>query len=126
MELFLNFYTEQTKKLEFKPKSAIEFRHTSWSDEKVFAILKKFKIAMVITSSPKISEEIFTTNFTYIRMHGNAEHNSDYKNKELIELKKKIDAYPEKIKNIFIYFNNDYSAYAIDNAKFLIKLFEKS
>ncbi|EKE18822.1 MAG: hypothetical protein ACD_9C00221G0003 [uncultured bacterium] len=126
LENFLKFYLQEMKKLKFRPLSSVEFRHDSWHDEEVYKILRKYKIALVITSAPEITSETFTANFVYIRMHGNEQHSSEYKNKELIELKKRIENYPEKIKTIFIYFNNDYSAYAIENARFLISLFDKS
>lgn len=123
LQTFLKSYSQQNKKLKLEPLTAIEFRHDSWLEEEVFSMLKKYGVSLVIAGTPQIGNEFFTADFVYIRMHGDAQHQSNYKNKELAELKNKIDAYPKRIKKIFIYFNNDYSAYAIDNARFLMKKF---
>jgi len=56
------------------PKSwrhAFEFRDGSWNDEKVFAILREYKAAVVIQDYPGwpvIEEE--TADFVYLRFHG--------------------------------------------------------
>lgn len=125
LKRFLDSYSEALKELKFRPLSAIEFRHDSWLNDDVFKILKKYKVSLVLAGTPQIGSGIVTAGFSYIRMHGDAQHKSNYQNKELTELSKKINKFPSKIKKVFIYFNNDYSAYAIDNARFLIKKLEK-
>lgn len=123
---FLIFYVGLIKALKYKSLSAIEFRHDSWFDNETYALLKKYKIGFVISSTPEFRREIFTSSFCYIRMHGGEEHKCNYLKKDLDKLKKEIDSFPSEIKKVFVYFNNDYSAFAIDNARYLADLFESA
>ncbi|HCP08385.1 MAG TPA: DUF72 domain-containing protein [Candidatus Moranbacteria bacterium] len=124
LESFFEFYRRQIDKLKYRPLTAIEFRHESWFNDEAYKILEKYKIALVISSAPEYRREVFTTDFVYIRMHGSEKHYAKYLNKDLEKLKNEIGNYPKNIKKIFVYFNNDYSAYAIENARYLKALFE--
>jgi len=50
---------------------------------------------------------------------------SKYTKKELKDLAEKIKKWRKKNKDVFVYFNNDTSGYAVQNAKTLTKLLEK-
>jgi len=102
---------------------ALEFRHQSWCNKKIYNLLKKYKVAWVIADSPIYpkAEEV-TANFVYIRMHGSKVlFSSNYTKKELEDLAQKIKKWL-KATDVYIYFNNDAYGYAIENAKKLIKL----
>lgn len=104
-------------------KYAFEFRHQTWCNEKIYQLLKKYKVAWVIADSPSYpkAEEI-TANFVYVRMHGSKVlFTSNYTKKELSSLAKKIKKWISQKKDIFVYFNNDAMGYAIENAKDLLE-----
>lgn len=103
----------------FSNKFAFEFRHQSWIDKEVFDLLKKHNIAWVIADSSRYpKKEIITANFVYIRMHGpGALFSSKYSEKEIKNLAKKIKNWAKKTDDVYVYFNNDFYGYAVENAK---------
>ena len=105
-------------------KYAMEFRHKSWCDKKVYNLLKKYKIAWVIADSPSYPKaEVVTADFIYIRMHGSKLlFSSKYTKKELSSLSQKIKKWLKQNLDVYVYFNNDAYGYAIENAKELLKL----
>jgi len=124
---FLKFIRVNPRRYPRKPATlrfAFEFRHESWFDKKTYNLLKKYNVAWVIADSlhyPK-AEEV-TADFVYVRMHGSeALFSSKYTKKELKNLVEKIKKWLKQKKDVFVYFNNDASGYAVENAKTLIKL----
>jgi uncharacterized protein YecE (DUF72 family) len=111
-------FLKQTNEKELK--LAFEFRHPSWFDVQVYELLKDYNIAWVISDSSRWAKtEVITTDFMYIRFHGPSElFASKYSSREIKEWGEKIEKWnkSKKIKNIFIYFNNDFNCYAIENA----------
>lgn len=108
---------------------ALELRHPSWFTEEVYDLCRMYGIAIVINDSPRLAgrrlwpmKDISTASFSYFRMHGSrALYASSYDSAEL-------DAYAHLMKqkhesgtDIFCYFNNDASGYAVRNAKELIE-----
>ncbi|MGE5423840.1 MAG: DUF72 domain-containing protein [Syntrophothermus sp.] len=118
LENFLSVYTKITGDLEFKPETCIEFRNASWFAESIYEILHKNNISLVFPSTPEFRRLVFTADFAYIRIHG---YNS-WTGGMLKKLKAEIDSYPEKIKRVYVYFNNDYNTYAIYNAREFLTL----
>jgi uncharacterized protein YecE (DUF72 family) len=105
--------------------AAFEFRHKSWCDGKIYNLLKKYDVAWVIADSPSYpkAEEV-TADFVYIRMHGSKVlFSSKYTKKELSSLAQKIKKWLKQELSVFVYFNNDFAGYAVENAKTLIKYF---
>jgi len=105
-------------------KLAIEFRHKSWCDEKIFEILKSFNVAWVIADSSRYPKaKVITANFTYIRLHGPKEmFSSCYSDDELYNLANEIKEYSKVCNQIYVYFNNDFNGYAVKNAETLINI----
>ncbi|MEA2015845.1 MAG: DUF72 domain-containing protein [Actinomycetota bacterium] len=107
-----------------KYKYAFEFREESWFMEDIYKLLEKHNCGVVISSSPGFPyREAVTSNLCYIRMHGSGElYRSCYSKEEL----KKVAAFIKKNlnKNIenYVYFNNDAEAYALENARTLMKM----
>ena len=120
----LKSFINAIKKIK-KIKFTIEFRHKTWLNKKVYALLKKYKIAFVISDSPRWpTDYIKTANFVYVRFHGKPKlFASKYSEKELEEYINKIKKL--KPKELYIYFNNDFEGYAIENALFVKKLLKK-
>jgi uncharacterized protein YecE (DUF72 family) len=107
-----------------KIRFAFEFRHKSWCGEAVYDILKRFNIAWVIADSPNYPKaEAITANFAYIRMHGSrALFSSKYTHEELQTLAQKIKVWLKKGVDTYVYFNNDFHGYAVQDAKVLLNL----
>ena len=112
------------KKLPLNIKNVIEFRNPGWLDEEIFDILKQHNVAHCIVSMPDfpVKKEI-TADFVYIRMHGGEVlYGSDYSTKELKAWAEDIRKFLKKGLDVYVYFNNDASAYAVKNALALRKL----
>jgi len=114
MERLENFVTVLSR---YKGLKALELRNPAWWDDEVFELLKQKNIAFCWYSMPgEIPPEEITADFLYIRMHGAGKlYQSRYPDSELEKLAKKI--YKINIKKIFVYFNNDAGAFAVENAK---------
>ncbi|MCD6402359.1 DUF72 domain-containing protein [bacterium] len=124
LEEFLKFITKyHIPDTKYKRRFAFEFRHKSWCDEKVYNLLKKYKAGWVIADSSRYPRaDVVTTNFVYVRLHGpGAMFSSKYTKKELSSLAQKIKNWL-KSGNVYVYFNNDFHGFAIENAKELLKL----
>lgn len=98
-----------------------EFRHESWFNEEIYKLLKKYHIALCITDiGGKISPEVITADFTYIRLHGpKKSYQGKYSKKELEQWQKRILSYQV---DTFCYFDNDEKAHAVHDAKRLIDM----
>jgi uncharacterized protein YecE (DUF72 family) len=103
---------------------AFEFRNKSWGDEAIYNILKRFNIAWVIADSPKYPKaEAVTANFIYIRMHGSTTlFSSKYTYEEVKTLAQKRQTWLKKGFDVYVYFNNDFQGFAVQNAKELLEL----
>jgi uncharacterized protein YecE (DUF72 family) len=103
---------------------AFEFRHESWSDTRIIELFKKYNVALVSADSPDYPKwDIITADFSYLRMHGSKElFSSNYSDKELRALAKRIKNYQEKDLTIYCYFNNDNQGFAVRNAQRLKEL----
>ena len=102
--------------------NVIEFRHTSWYAEEVYQLLKEHHTAFCIVSAPRLPSDAVTTSDTaYIRFHGiDSWYRHDYSDSELAQWAETIKAVPAE--DCYIYFNNDYQAYAVKNAASLHRL----
>jgi uncharacterized protein YecE (DUF72 family) len=104
---------------------AVEFRHPSWLDDEVFAILQKHRAAHVNLSSGGMPMDLtVTTDLVYIRFHGlagGAAH--DYTCRELEPWAEFIHQHPRH--TVFAYFNNDINARAPRNAQMLMEMVGK-
>jgi uncharacterized protein YecE (DUF72 family) len=97
----------------------IEFRHSSWLEEKVFAILRKYKVGLCVFDMPSFTcPLVATADFAYIRFHGSSGlYFSCYSDEELAGWAKRIGTLAGELKTVYIYFNNDAEAFAVRNAK---------
>ncbi|MDP2925940.1 MAG: DUF72 domain-containing protein [Nanoarchaeota archaeon] len=115
----LNKLKKFLESLDLKIENVIEFRHASWWNKKVFILLKNKAIFCIVSSQEMPKDVVLTENTAYFRFHG-INYSSDY---SLNELKKYADKMKKlKCKKVYAYFNNDSNAYAVKNAKQLIKL----
>lgn len=101
-----------------------EFRHDSWFTDTIYRLLQRHGVALCIADGSKYARrDVITTDFTYIRYHGrNKMFASDYTDKELSEEAARIRRYRREKLDVYVYFNNDASGYAIKNARSLSAL----
>lgn len=106
-----------------KINQALEFRHKSWFDDKVFNLMNRKWTGFVINGSGRFpAHEITTGNVAYVRFHGPTRlYASEYNMEQLKAWAKKIREFARS-RDVYCYFNNDNNAYAIKNAKELLEL----
>jgi len=107
---------------------AIEFRHESWLNSRVWTLIEEHQIAHVIVDEPKLPVNMrITTDFTYIRWHG---HGTDiwykyrYSLDELTEWVPRLQKLRDETDTILGYFNNHFFGYAPFNALQMLQLLE--
>jgi len=95
-----------------------EFRHESWLDDAVFRILQRHNVGLCVFDMPDFTcPLVATSDFAYVRFHGSHSlYSSCYSDKELLRWARKIGQLDEKVKAVYIYFNNDAEASAVKNA----------
>jgi uncharacterized protein YecE (DUF72 family) len=125
IEKFVSELRKAGKQNKVNLRIAMEFRHPTWFVEETYELLKKLKVALVITNSPHWPYAIKkTADFIYMRFHGRTKlFASNYTKQELREWEKILSGL--KPKEVFAYFNNDANAFAADNALYLAQLFNK-
>jgi uncharacterized protein YecE (DUF72 family) len=108
-------------------KQVFEFRHESWFIKEVFSLLNKHDAGFVINDSPEFpSVEKVTGNIVYIRFHGPGKlYSTSYSQEQLKLWTRKIKKYLKNY-DVYWYFNNDVSGYAIQNAQELKVLLLKA
>ncbi len=99
-------------------KHVFEFRNKSWLDEGIFDILRRHHAGFCIFDMPGTRTPLVATaDFAYIRFHGSASlYSSYYSDEELAGWAKQIAELSRNLKTIYIYFNNDTQAFAVENA----------
>jgi uncharacterized protein YecE (DUF72 family) len=120
-------------------RHAIEPRHESFQTPAFARLARKHRIAIAMADSadwPCIEE--ITTDFMYVRLHGSQRtYASDYSARELARWTSRIEHWcegryakgaprisehpPRRVRDVYVYFDNDGSAYAAHNACSLIE-----
>lgn len=94
---------------------ALEFRDPSWVCDGVFRVLEKHQAAFCIHDKLDDLPWKATTDWVYLRFHGN-DYSSDYSAQKLTACGQKIGAFLENGLDVYAYFNNDAHGYAVRNA----------
>jgi uncharacterized protein YecE (DUF72 family) len=107
-------------------RNVIEFRHESWYDEKVYEILRARSVTFCTVSSAKVPQTLVETSaIAYFRFHGlTGGYRHNYSDEELQEWAETIGS--AKAEECYVYFNNDYQAYAVNNCLKLGELLRKA
>jgi uncharacterized protein YecE (DUF72 family) len=98
---------------------AIEVRHESWINDNFFDLLAHRGIAFVIADSGDRFPfyETVTADFVYLRFHGREQlYASDYSEADLKLFAGKIVSWLNEDKEVWVFFNNDFHGYAVNNA----------
>ncbi len=112
LERFLNMIVERGV------KNTFEFRHPSWISPEVEELLRQHRASFCMADWPEFNRKLpVTSDFVYIRRHGKGgSYSSCYTDEELRKDAETIKEYLKEGLEVFIYFNNDYNAYAPKNA----------
>jgi uncharacterized protein YecE (DUF72 family) len=113
---------------------AVEFRHRSWADDRVFAELARRKATLVAVDEPDLpglfpSLDVVTNpNLFYVRLHGrniqgwrsgNMQKKFDYSysDEELAEVSDTISRMTQQARSGVVFFNNHVRGQAVENAR---------
>ncbi|MEJ2658031.1 MAG: DUF72 domain-containing protein [Desulfobacterales bacterium] len=107
---------------------ALEARHDSWFSTESVSLLKHYGIAGVIADSGghfAKTEEV-TSHTVYLRFHGPGElYSSLYSTDSLTAYARKITGWLAEGRRVWAFFNNDFDAHAVRNARELQALVEQ-
>ena len=98
-------------------KHCFEFRHETWFHDDVYELLRRHGAALVIGDHPKwpFQARELTTDWTLIRFHyGKRGRRGNYSKREIAEWAERIAGLRENAE-CFVYFNNDWEGFAVDN-----------
>ena len=96
-------------------RHAFEFRHGSWFDDDVYALLGAHGVALVVADrAPEPPTPwVDTADWSYLRFHSGRGRNGNYSARELGLWAERI---VERCREGYVYFNNDWHGYAVRNA----------
>lgn len=103
----------------FPTRHVFEFRHESWFDPEITALLKKAGAIYCRADRRDYYERIVipdTADFIYIRRHGAPNKRNRYSEKEIEADAAEIRKWMKKKKKVYVYYNNDLYGDALENA----------
>lgn len=124
-------------------RHAVEIRHESFVDEAFVALLRKYRVALVVadTAGKWPYREDLTSDFMYLRLHGDAQlYTSGYTDAALRRWKRRVEAWSNggqpddaqlisgksaarrRSRDLFCYFDNDVKVRAPYDARRLIDM----
>jgi len=109
-----------------KEQAAVfEFRHESWYCEDTYKLLGKFNVGFCIHDLSGLeSPRVVTADIIYVRFHGTTgRYSGCYSKSMLANWAKWLQDHAKNVRSIYVYFNNDQAAYAVQNAKMLKQQF---
>jgi len=105
-------------------RHCFEFREPSWFVPEVYALLREHGAALVIADRPEVSKfqaHEMTTDWTFVRFHhGHRGRRGNYSRAELDEWARRVEGWRRE-REVFLYFNNDWEGFAIQNALWMAK-----
>jgi uncharacterized protein YecE (DUF72 family) len=99
-------------------RHALELRHPSWFAPEVYALLREHDVALVIGDHPDRRFQTYepTSGWRYIRLHyGQRGRRGNYSGRELETWAERLHLWRAE-GSIYVYFNNDWEAFAPRNA----------
>jgi uncharacterized protein YecE (DUF72 family) len=103
-------------------RHAFEFRHPSWFDDDVYALLREHRAALVVADRNGLPEApwVDTAGWWYVRLHhGRAGRRGNYSPAELERWAERLRS---RSGDAYVYFNNDWEGFAPQNAATLRSL----
>ena len=102
-------------------RHCFEFRHESWFEPDVYAILREHGAALVIGDTPErpFQTHELTADWTFVRLHyGRRGRGGNYSERELESWAVRIEEW-RRSHEVFVYFNNDWQGFAVQNGRWL-------
>jgi uncharacterized protein YecE (DUF72 family) len=110
-------------------RTAVEFRHPSWHDDKVFEILERRGVAYCVMSGARLPCLLrATAPFVYLRLHGpDPDHlyAGSYSRDSLAWWADRIREWTGQGREVYAYFNNDGAGNAVRDAETLRQLLRR-
>jgi uncharacterized protein YecE (DUF72 family) len=107
-------------------RHCFEFRDSSWFADDVYELLREHGAALVISDHPKwpMKARELTADWTYVRLHhGSRGRRGNYSRAELETWRRQIEELRRRAE-VYVYFNNDWEAFAVRNALWLQQALE--
>lgn len=104
-------------------RHAFEFRHASWFAPQVYALLRQHDAGLVIADHPERPFQTYevTAPWSYVRLHyGKRGRRGNYSEREIEQWANRLHEWRGK-RELFVYFNNDWEAFAPRDAIALSK-----
>lgn len=102
---------------------AVEFRHQSWHDEVVFALLERHEVAYCVMSGAGLPCVLrATAPFVYVRLHSPDQtqlYGGSYSEQDLAWWADRVREWVSAGKDVYAYFNNDGHGHEVRNAETL-------
>ena len=107
-----------------KHRCAFEFRNSSWHNQAIYELLRRHNAAFCVYELAGFQSPIeITADFAYIRLHGpGGAYQGRYTEKRLGGWAGDIRHWRRRLKDIYVYFDNDLHGYAAHNALELKKM----
>jgi uncharacterized protein YecE (DUF72 family) len=96
-----------------------ELRNETWMTAEVYELLRRYNAAFCIYELAGYHSPFeITADWTYVRLHGPTEfkYQGSYSDAQLAKWANRIRDWSRTLKQIYVYFDNDDSAYAVENA----------
>ena len=101
-------------------RPTVEFRHPSWADDAVFAVLERHRTAYCVMSGAGLPCLLrATSDLVYIRLHGpdrRSLYAGSYSNDDLAWWADRIREWEAQDRSVYAYFNNDGGGNAVRDA----------
>ncbi len=106
---------------------AFEFRTDSWLTDEVYRALEQANCALCWNDYGRVGiSGVPTADFTYIRRHGaGGRYTGCYSDEALMQDARLVVRHLGQGRDVFVYFNNDAEAFAVQNARTLTSLLQE-
>jgi uncharacterized protein YecE (DUF72 family) len=103
---------------------AFELRNPTWQNDRVYRILRRHNAAFCIYEIAGFHTALeITADWTYVRLHGpGGAYQGSYPGETLERWAARIREWQQSLRAIYVYFDNDQAAYAVENALALKRL----
>ena len=120
----VNRLTDFLDLLPARRRYVVEFRNSGWLDDRAIELLAEKRVAFCIHDLLDVPcPSHVTSSFSYFRFHGfNEKYSGSYPKKVLTKHAEKMAGMLDSGKDVYAYFNNDASGYALQDAIALRKL----
>jgi len=98
---------------------AFEFRELSWMTPEVNRLLERYNAAFCIYELAGYHSSFdITADFAYVRLHGPSagKYQGSYSHAQLRAWARRIEQWSQRLKAVYMYFDNDQAGYAAQNA----------